>query len=1005
MDITLLHARPGRALCKRWLADGTIAGYDRARHFYVKTETVDNTLEALSAVLTRIERQHPICVVRGRFRGHDHAVSLDTLPDLETGEPIRVVEPTKHGHTYLRRGECFEDVPVGWVCFDIDKYKPDGIDPVLDPVGAIDQFIAKHLPAEFQLAGYHWQLSNSAGAPGNENTLKAHLYWALTEPRTDAEINAWAFGSGVAEHVDITLFRRVQVHYTAAPLADEGVTIPVPGRSGLVRGLDGDEVRLVLTQGMLDAAASAQGADEGEPGDFPDPGLKPGWVGAFCRAYPSIDDLLATEWFSGVFERDGGSARRMTWLQGGGTRGGAWVRQGRDGGEKVGNSHATAPAGARLLNFYDLVRLHKFGELDVEARAGMSEVEADMLDAGGVRDLPSEQAMRSWCATLPEVVAEKKQADAADAAAKTAASVEQARAAVGEPPASGKGEQSDAVKARLLESKLRDAMRARAWSLGALEDAEYKLLVDVDVLVKMWRGCFFYPEKGRFYLLNSAGRLIMHVETEWARAMSEAYGKLLDHATVITLVERALPDGNAAARQKAEKALREALWGVLKAYVKDYKQRAQISYKVDPFADVATVTTDNERAMVAFTMPLFTVPPMPAGMTEDDAEAIMAEYRLQVPMIDEIMDAALHARFANDRRQGYCWIQAGATFGKDLLMEGVLGAEGLNIVARLSIKDIEAAGDGSPVGFTVTDLVGKWILYVPEAHTVKRELKELNNEISANPKNQLRFTAEVFLKIFVSAEGIEALTTSNGVEAQFAERFSSYQIDHGVRMDDRPLFKRYGKPNYKVVLRRYASQRLNAGIERMRALGRVGAWMAGDRGLDAWHRSNGIGLRFGRLDDSLDDIAEEIKGLIMQQAQRIDMGFTDITSGSWAKSLPRNLAEKLQTLVNVRTGTRTKSWCGEPWKMVIIRRPTLLVHAWMDANMGPSEKGTMGKKAAVIADMIAGTRLANKPHYYDVAEDGTVTKVQAHQAILDYVPAALGAGIGQTQTRTPEDVT
>ncbi len=337
-------------------------------------------------------------------------------------------------------------------------------------------------------------------------------------------------------------------------------------------------------------------------------------------------------------------------------------------------------------------------------------------------------------------------------------------------------------------------------------------------------------------------------------------------------------------------------------------------------------------------------------------------------------------------------------------MEGVLGAEGLNIVARLSIKDIEAAGDGSPVGFTVTDLVGKWVLYVPEAHTVKRELKELNNEISANPKNQLRFTAEVFLKIFVSAEGIEALTTSNGVEAQFAERFSSYQIDHGVRMDDRPLFKHYGKPNYKVVLRRYASMRLNAGIEWMRALGRVGAWMAGDRGLNEWHTRRGIGIKFGRLDDSLDGIADEIKGLIMQQAQRLDMGFTDITSGSWIKSLPRNLAEKLQTLVNVRTGSRAKAWAEEPGKLVIVRRPTLLVHAWMEGNMSRSEAGTMSKKAAVIADLIAGTRLANKPHYYDVAEDGTVTKVQAHQAILDYVPAALAAGIGQHQVKTEEDV-
>jgi len=176
----------------------------------------------------------------------------------------------------------------------------------------------------------------------------------------------------------------------------------------------------------------------------------------------------------------------------------------------------------------------------------------------------------------------------------------------------------------------------------------------------------------------------------------------------------------------------------------------------------------------------------------------------------------------------------------------------------------------------------------------------------------------------------------------------------------------------------------------------VGAWMAGDRGLNEWHTRRGIGIKFGRLDDSLDGIADEIKGLVMQQAQRMDAGFTDMNSGSWGKSLPRALAEKLQTLVDVKIGCREKENADAPVKLVIVRRPTLLVHTWMDVNMSHSEKGTMGKKAAGIADRIAGKKLATKPHYYEVFEDGTVIKVQAHQAIIDYVPAALGAGIGQS---------
>jgi hypothetical protein len=201
-------------------------------------------------------------------------------------------------------------------------------------------------------------------------------------------------------------------------------------------------------------------------------------------------------------------------------------------------------------------------------------------------------------------------------------------------------------------------------------------------------------------------------------------------------------------------------------------------------------------------------------------------------------------------------------------------------------------------------------------------------------------------------------------------------------MDDRELFQHYGKPNYKVVLRRYAARRLNAGIERMRALGRVGAWMAGDCGLDAWHKSHDIGDTFGRLNDSLEGIAAEIKGLIMQQAQRIAVGMTSPETGSWARALPRGLVEKLVSSVSVVDGGRYAHIARDaPERLVIVQRVPLLVHAWIDAHMTHSEKGTMAKKAAVIADLIAGDRLASTPRYY-VAERGVVVEKKARHAIL-----------------------
>lgn len=95
-----------------------------------------------------------------------------------------------------------------------------------------------------------------------------------------------------------------------------------------------------------------------------DPEEKPGVVGAFCRAY---DVPAAMEAFlPGVYEPVDNARDRFTFT-GGSTTGGAVLY---DGGKFLFSHHATDPCGGRLVNAFDLVRLHKFGELDDEAKPG-----------------------------------------------------------------------------------------------------------------------------------------------------------------------------------------------------------------------------------------------------------------------------------------------------------------------------------------------------------------------------------------------------------------------------------------------------------------------------------------------------------------------------------------------------------------------------------------------------------------------------------------------------------
>jgi putative DNA primase/helicase len=93
-----------------------------------------------------------------------------------------------------------------------------------------------------------------------------------------------------------------------------------------------------------------------------DPTTKEGIVGAFCREY---DVYKAMETFlPGIYIPTDDGTGRFTY-HGGSTTGGAIIY---DNGAFLYSHHATDPSGGRLVNAFDLVRLHKFNELDDEAK-------------------------------------------------------------------------------------------------------------------------------------------------------------------------------------------------------------------------------------------------------------------------------------------------------------------------------------------------------------------------------------------------------------------------------------------------------------------------------------------------------------------------------------------------------------------------------------------------------------------------------------------------------------
>lgn len=92
-----------------------------------------------------------------------------------------------------------------------------------------------------------------------------------------------------------------------------------------------------------------------------DPTSKPGIVGAFCRTYDiyrAMDELIPGEYMPTDIPG------RYTFV-GGSTTGGAVIY---DNGNFLFSHHATDPCSGKLVNSFDLVRLHKYGFRDDEAK-------------------------------------------------------------------------------------------------------------------------------------------------------------------------------------------------------------------------------------------------------------------------------------------------------------------------------------------------------------------------------------------------------------------------------------------------------------------------------------------------------------------------------------------------------------------------------------------------------------------------------------------------------------
>ena len=369
-------------------------------------------------------------------------------------------------------------------------------------------------------------------------------------------------------------------------------------------------------------------------------------------------------------------------------------------------------------------------------------------------------------------------------------------------------------------------------------------VVDPLTVRDMIEGAFWSGAKSRLFLLNEAECLVQFVVWDAWKFLCRRFGAPVDVSEIITQLQAAVGPLKPSVEEAARKAVNSAtVWPIID-YLKYENQRDSVEWCVDMFGQRSRLDLSGDVARIILThRPLVT-----SGKPDP---ACLADYRQHFPLLDEMLEYIVAARFALDRKKSYLWMLAASDWGKGFLMGALTD---LGLVVQMSVKEIEAMFEGKPSGRRPEDFKRAMILAVDEFKTVKSELKQLQSEIHLAPKYQLTARVEIFTKLFLSAESVGSLVGEHGVEDQFANRMS--MLTGTGTLNGRAVYEADQGRYYRSV-RSYIAGQMNALIGQYQALGRDKAELRADRYLNAFIARHGLDQHFERLSASYPEIARE----------------------------------------------------------------------------------------------------------------------------------------------------
>jgi len=432
-----------------------------------------------------------------------------------------------------------------------------------------------------------------------------------------------------------------------------------------------------------------------------------------------------------------------------------------------------------------------------------------------------------------------------------------------------------------------------ATSLGTddLSDIGFNAECYINLVAKT----FWNPTRSVFCVVREDGFIELK-EREFLTHMDRAGKRLIDRGAVNRIC--ALHAETPAQARTMTNSVCKGITARVVTYVMEKRQRPRLSQRVDMFASKSYIDIDHDCVNI-----IYPHRPYAARHRRPNPKAV-ADYIDHFPAFIKTLDFITASRFLRDRKNTFLWLHADSNWGKGFFMS--LFAD-MGAVVKMSVKEIEKAGEGAAVGRSAGDFLRAIVLAVDEFKSARSEMKELQSHIQIAPKFQMLQTAELYTKLFMSAESVRSFAGENGIEDQYATRFS--YIRGLGSLEDRPLFNKLSKASYFDAIQTYLVDRLNSQIAEYVALGKLGSEERAERVIEAYRDEFAIDNEFKRFSSMVEDWATEFVQFVYDAYKRKDRSLA--SSSSLEGQVMAKLTEYKGDLYLAHSSRLVDEWIGD----------------------------------------------------------------------------------------------